>query len=746
MSDESLVSDAGAQVDELVEEFKQAGVWCNGLGDLSFNQEKRRMLWAGQSADGRKWDENQDEGEPARPWNGASDTRVPLVDGVCNDGTAIRCAAFDKAELHATAVDFGKAELAGEVQKYLHWLVHTKHKRSLRLEVELSSQYAHEHGWTVAYVGWERELGKRRRTVTLEGLMRAGQAMANGQLQMANGEGAMAGIKPMELLVASILDPEQEGVAADGVQGLYELYVKQDLADKGFSEEEADGLMGLSRATALKAVRSLREGAPAEVPTPYVVKNGPVIWVLAPYLEFVAARGTMMLQQARALFWRRWMTVAELASKVADGWDPDWVAAVKKTKGRMSGWTGPVGAMSGSGPSTKTVGSTTYVNVTEPGNELCEVIYGFRKQVDADGVAGVYQTIFSPQVTTDSYGEKDFCAKHELLDYAHGRYPFIELKRENLGRALIDSRSVAEVAGTWQDEIKTQRDMLSDRSQWDTLPPVRVPSLGGVDYKLGPGAVVPMKRADSIEALNLGAAPPALAMELIQRVGIMKDDYFGLPNAESNPGKVGAQQLKGVGDFYSFWGEVLMHVFALDLQYAPQQVARVTGSELVSQLDPFEVFDAFVFGLSFDVAELNPDYLLQKLEALHAQVLPADAGGVIDRSALTNLELRMLDPRLAERVVMDRGQASQKVFRDVDMQVARMALGNEAEYTENDPAAPMKLQFLQSVLGNNPKYQEWLQKDQRFQVLLENYVKNLQMSVEQEQNKQVGRLGVKRIG
>ena len=150
------------------------------------------MLWAGQSPDGRKWDENFPEGQPARPWNGASDTRVPLVDGVCNDGTAIRCAAFDKADLHASAMDVDQADLAGAAKKYLHWLVHTKHRRMLRLEVELSAQYMQEHAWCVAYVGWERELAKRRRTVSLEHLMEAGMAMQGAGDATGNSQSPMA--------------------------------------------------------------------------------------------------------------------------------------------------------------------------------------------------------------------------------------------------------------------------------------------------------------------------------------------------------------------------------------------------------------------------------------------------------------------------------------------------------------------------------------------------------------------------
>ena len=38
----------------------------------------------------------------------------------------------------------------------------------------------------------------------------------------------------------------------------------------------------------------------------------------------------------------------------------------------------------------------------------------------------------------------------------------------------------------------------------------------------------------------------------------------------------------------------------------------------------------------------------------------------------------------------------------------------------------MKMQFMKQIVQGNPKYQEALQGDERFQALLENYGKNLQ--------------------
>jgi len=769
---EILINSPEAHVDVLLQEFKQAGVMPNGWYDIAFNQEKRRMIWAGQSPDGRKWDENMPEGQPALPWDGCSDTRVPMVDAVCNDDTAVLCSAFDRGELRASTVNPDQSDVAAGVTAYLHWLARTKMRRPLNLETELSVQYSREHGFCVAYVGWERELGKRHFEFTMDELERVVRLMgapavpADPEAEDVAGDGDEPGaevgdLDQVEAAMLTIRDPNQEEAGVALLQEVYRMFVTEMLKDKGFfpDELEKEDVVQLKASTAKRCLKELRETGETTVPMAYVVKNHPLVWVMQPYLEVLTARGTMMLQQSRAIFWRRWLTEAEVESKKVEGWDPDWCEEVKKTKGNIASWAGALGATSLTGPSTKTVGNTTFLKISEENNPLIEVVYAFVKKVDEDGVTGVWQTVFSPHITKkpgakaqvieEGSGQEvagDFYATHELLDYAHGRYPFVELKRENIGRALIDTRSVAEIAGTWQDEEKNQRDMLFNRAQWDTLPPVRVPSLGGADYRLGPGAQVPMKRSDTMEAINLGAPPPQLALELVQMLRLQKDDYFGQFNDQVNQAKTGAKQSKAQRDFFSFWGEVLLHMFALTLQYNPGEIVKVTGMETLGQLDPFEVMEQLQIGLEFDIQELNPDYLMRKLEAIHDRVLPADAGGVIDRAALTNLELRMLDPRLAAKVVMDRGQASQQVYRDTELQVMKMALGNEAEYTENDPTAPMKLSALQSIVQTNPKYQQWLQSDQRFQELMKNYTGNLQMSIEQQQNKMVGRIGVKPIG
>lgn len=726
---EILVSSPDAHVDILLTEFKQAGVMPNGFYDVAFNEETRRMLWAGQSPDGRKWDENMPEGQLALPWNGCSDTRVPLVDSVVNDDTAVLTAAFRKAEFRATTVNWQTVPITAGISDYLHWLVHTKFRDDWRLEAELAAQYSREYGFAIAYVGWERELGRRRMPLTVEQL----QQMAQQNPQLGQ-------------LLAAVMDPSQEAASIEAVQELYQAFAVQMMQARGFYEQEMEdgNLLKLATSVARRCVRELREEGKTNIPVPYVVKNDPMIFVGKPYQEILAARGTMKLQQARAIFWRRWMTEAELDSKKVEGWDEEWIEAVKKTKGNISSWAGALGATSLTGPSTKTVGNSTYLKVTEENNPLIEVVYGYVKKVDEDGVTGVWETIFSPHVThepaTDTH---DFCASHQLVDYAHGQYPFMEFKRENIGRALTDVRSVAEIAATWQNEVKQQRDMLYNRAQWDTLPAVSVPKLGGVDYKLGPGAQVPLGKSQEISAINLNAPSPQLSVELEQAIGLMKDDYFGQFNQAVHPAKISVKQEKAADDYFTFWSGVLAMVFALELQYNPDEMVRVTGNQALAGLDPFSVLDALEIGLEFDVKDLNPDYLLQKLDTFNTKIIPGDVTGTIDRSALTGYMARAMDPVLAQQLIQEKQGASQKMFDEVKKNLGDMMLGFEANYVENDPTAQAKQQFLQQLIQSNPHVGQQAKGDQRFKQLLELYAKNLQMSVEQQQNKQIGRIGVK---
>ena len=153
----------------------------------------------------------------------------------------------------------------------------------------------------------------------------------------------------------------------------------------------------------------------------------------------------------------------------------------------------------------------------------------------------------------------------------------------------------------------------------------------------------------------------------------------------------------------------------------------------------------FDFVLKFDVREMDTEYVDKKLAAISQYIVPQDVGGVLDRNKLIGMLTKAISPDIADELIIDQTTASQKMYNDVKGEIGMMMLGNEATYVENDPSAKTKLQYAQDILSRNPKAQSALQGDEVFQKLFENYSKNLQMSVMQQENKTIARIGVSQL-
>ena len=181
--------------------------------------------------------------------------------------------------------------------------------------------------------------------------------------------------------------------------------------------------------------------------------------------------------------------------------------------------------------------------------------------------------------------------------------------------------------------------------------------------------------------------------------------------------------------------------FSLMLQYMEQaEIEGITGKALPQNIS--SISNMFDFQVKYDVRELDTNFVIEKLKAITQFVLPLDSSGVIDKNKLVKAAIEAIDPDKAKELIINQASASQQMYREIQTDLGLMMLGNEANYVENDPAASTKMQYLQDIMGKNQKAQQSMQADPHFRALLENYMKNLQMSVSQEQNKQIGRTGV----
>ena len=673
-------------VSALTEELRRSATDYGVFARVENAENVRYCRWPGQTDDGKKWND-ANRNKPAFPWDGASDTRIPLADEVINGLVDLCSTSFWRSMLRVSPTNISQLDQAVTAHNLMDWTVNSRMYNDLTREVELLSQYLWTYGWAGVHVTWQQEMGQKEQYLTMD------QVMA---LAAQSPEGSILADLPN-----LIANPEADDQSAELLLAAFP---------------------NLRKRRALKAIRELRTEGECDFPIPTMVSNKPMVAALAPYDELVFPPETTDIQSARVVFRRYYMTEAQLLNKVeTEEWDAEWAQEAINTMGRFSDYSAYTYAAVGLAE-----------NSILDRENLIEVVYAYQKSIDSDGIPGVFYTVFSPQVG-DKWGYFD------LLDYTHGQYPFVIWRSELIHRQITESRGVPEVCSTWQHEVKAQRDSIFDYTSLATLPPIEVPKTRGGNLKIGPAIQIPVLRRGEIGFLAPPAREPGVAFQLIAAIEAQTDRYFGRPTEKVPPVITQMRQQRLINNWLHGWTEAFRQVLSLTLQYVgPAEIQRITASPIPLPQD-VQDFDVM---LKFDIRELSTDLVTEKLKAISTLVLPLDTAGVIDRAKLISVALRAIDPNLASELVMQQGPAAQKMFNETNDEIALMSLGNPPQLRENDPTAPMRLQFSQQVLQSNPKYQAQLQQDPLFQANLQKYIENLQFSVQQQQNAITGRLGV----
>jgi hypothetical protein len=692
--DELVFASDTPNIPYLYSEYQRSTQNGGNTANIAENDDIRLARWAGQTDDGKKHSENRMNGDGAFPFEGASDVRCRLVDRTINDLVSMMVTTFDRCQIKVKGTEFSDSENSATANVLMSWLLESRIRSEVRKEAELLAQYGTQYGWAGVHVIWEQEMGTRFQTLQMEDIV----AMVEKAVQM-NPEAAIKD------LPAAIMSPEQEDYAVDLIMQYLKSVNPKDVK---------------------KAVRELRTEGNAKIPETFIAKNQPLIVALKPYDEISFPPETIEIQKARVVFRRTYVTEVELRAMAAiEEWSDEFVQQAVNCMGMQSQFNDP-----------NLLPAAALINyqVSRQDN-LIELVYAYSRLIDENGIQGIYQTIFCPQAGSEDY------ASHGLLGYAHNKYPFVIYRRERTRRAIMESRGVPEIAQTDQEEIKAQHDAIRDRTAFTTLPPILVKKrLGGIN-KIAPGVHLPVTSADDYKFMPTPTGDAGTAFNLIDRVEMNHASYFGLPHPNIMPQKTQTTQQFIINNWLDVWSESFSMVFSLMLQYMqPEEIEAITGKPLPQNMS--SVSNMFDFQVKYDVRELDTNFVIEKLKAITQFVLPLDAGGVIDKNKLVKAAIEAIDPDKAKELIINTGTASQLLYKEIQSDLGLMMLGNEANYVENDPSAATKMQYLQDIMGKNPKAQQAMQQDQHFRAVLENYMKNLQMSISQQQNKQIGRTGV----
>jgi hypothetical protein len=608
------------------------------------NWNTRYCVWPGQSEDGRKHAGAM--GRQPWPWDGAADTRVRLADNIIRDHCAILTNAFFKSRVQIQPVESMDIDKRTAAEAVLKWLLFQHCLDDLRREVRLAAEFRETYGLAIMAVDWQQTTRTEIKRFTIEEAQMMVQESQDPNLAA---------------LLEIVMDPLQEETAAE--------LLGQVVPELG----------------KVSKVRALRDKGEVEWESPYIFESKPVWTALEAWEDVIFPIQTFSLQRAAFVARRELLNEVELRERAAvEGWDEDWVEEAVKHKGQLK---------------------RIHLNLHrtdqflfEQLRDLIEIWHVFRKENDpkTDAIRVTRSVI--------SYHIPDKAAVHELLPYAHGMYPFVEMPRERSTRPLLESRGIPELVQTAQEEIKIQRDYRADRASISILPPVRVPAnRGKFDLVLGPGVQVPERRPGEIGWMD-PPRPDAGSIEVENATRFDVNNYFGRM-ADGVPPQMSMIHTQEMIDSYLLDMKLcVIQTMALAQQYmTPEEVSRVTGNaSLAFSASPQDIRGRFDITAEFDARLLDSEALGAKLDYLAKVLVPLDSFGVIDRAGLVKYMFQAVDPNMASMLVQDIGAATQQEIEDEQGAFAKIAAGTEPPMKEGGQNAQVRLQTLQQIIQCNP--------------------------------------------
>ena len=475
----------------------------------------------------------------------------------------------------------------------------------------------------------------------------------------------------------------------------------------------------VSKAKAKGMLRELRNDGTTTIPVTRQVINRPRLKALAPDEDVFWPNYTIDPQEAPYVFHVLHMTPEQLRAKIAsEGWNEEFVEKAMEL-------------------AQNTQRDDTLYNVRQmdeairDDDETIRIVYCYQRLLDEDDIPGIYCTILHPDVP-------DLYAKHELLDYAHGKYPFVITKYEQTSKRLYSSRSIPELGEPLQQVMKIETDSMIDRQSLATLPPLEHP-LGRPPSKWGPGVRVPYRTPGEIRWADTPRFDGG-NVEVRRYIQEMFDKYFG--NFAPGVDQVESQnkQQAVINKVFTHLKYVFDQVWTLYQQYGPDaEFFRVTGMQDVQKFNKGRANERFDFYLQFDVATQDPEQMLERVRAI-AELAPAlDRSGTLDTERLLQLAVGQILPGASEKVMIPKETASQKAIEEERQTIAELVAGVPPNVRPQD-SHELKMQVFQQWLSQ-PDIQQKAQQDQALQERIQNYMQQRQMQITQKQNAVIGRLG-----
>ena len=726
--------DASKLITALEQDVRDMGPW---LYQLKKNDEIRECVWAGQSEDGRKHED--DLGEPAQPWEGASDAQVPLADEIVNENVKLCMAALRAARLNVVARNAKQAGNAALITPVMNYTVGTLLRSGIGRQGRLLADWAETGGMSLMHVRWHKERAIEPREITIDDLEK-------WALQML--------AESSEVPTEGAAEPGADEAAQEAQEAQMQMQVERttiELQMLALDPKRRNELVRLiqqfdpavEEAEARRVASALQQGKPGIYYAVYVRESRPLLEACQVGIDVIMPALTFDVQRAPRIARLHWLTRSEVEDQAElEEWNAEALKQLLDHPGRVFNSTiydTLQWAMAGAG--------VRYGVTTDEAarSGMYQVIELFHRMPTKAGVPCVYRTLLHASCSK--------VIKHEVLKDSLGKYPFKELVREHRKKVLLSSRGVPQKAQAWQNSMKLHHDAHDDRTVLDTTPPIKVNAGKFTEaFPLKPWAQLPMSRSSDFEWMNLperGYSPVEMKQDLREQV----DRHFGRMSQTVPPALSQLHQQDLTSNFLITWSEILGMIFGLMQQYMdPIVEARVAGMAVPLNASREDIQGQYDLELSFDVKELDLDFLMKKFKMLGELAFPFDSEGVIKRGEFVKYVFAAVDPVMAGIMVKDANAASQDEEEDETRNLSAVMNGLEPPYKMGQNHR-LRLAQLQKLLQTNPRAAAIMNADENqldpesmlVRQLLTARAEFHQQQVTQDENKVIGRLGTKPV-
>lgn len=702
-----------------------------------------RAVWPGQTADGRRW--GTDAAPDAWPWSGASDTRIRLCEKLVREHSTVGRFALMNAKRQAkSARPLASSRDSQQATTLLNWMLDTHCAEQIYQEQDLMLAWRHGYGAAVTAVEWDQQRRLEYIPVSMMTLAEFVKRVSANLMETDAGYNQQSAISNQQ---------SDKEVALGFIQALGQsqqplMELQSMIMDPAYEADLGRVIQSMSpvvtKRQATKIVIDLRELRTAEVPVPYVFRSCPRRTTLRPMIDVFFPENTGDLQRATFIDQVEYVSPIDLKDRIeTDEYDPGFVnEAIASHRGpSKSGGFGDrlAGVRDGLptiiGPSGKSPG----MNMSK--NELLDdiEIHHFHMLVQDRGTPILFTTVFHMDIDTS--------AKHAPCPYEHGRMIFHGHRLETEQRALLSSRGIPEIAYTWEQELKKQRDGRTDRVDLVLRPPIFTTSYAEMlklKAQYSPGAMIPIQRFGTMEKDKPPMWDPG-SIEIDRTIMQTVRSFFWGDEGDQAMNQMRTQEL--IDAILAEEKPIVVQQWQLIQQYLPSaKVARVVGPLMRPfEVDREEIQGQYEITITADARWMDKEWIKEWATMVN-MALQWDTQGTIDRTDIVRHLFEAADYTLADTAIRDPQAASQGEIQDELKAFALIIGSGRPQPLPQGGNYQLRLTTLQNemqtAMQSDPDFQKRIQMFPATIKVLQQRVQFFQRQLQQQQNAQIGRTQV----